>query len=154
MNEVERSLLRRIEALESALRRVERENNQRPVRWAASPAGAGGAFIARITGRTQDGSNKRWSYSFVEQVAATAGLGGLADLDGGRTGTVYNLIEFGNGASGLWFNGVHSENLVGTFDLQPIPTGARVWVWPVTVVATGAVQYLTLVVNQIDGECE
>lgn len=110
-------------------------------------------FVARITGRTQDGSNKRWTYTFAELSKTSAGYGGWTDLTGGRTGNAYNLAEDQNGASGLYGNGVNSANLTGTFDLQPIPTGRRVRITP-AYVTDGTLEYWFEAENGIDGECE
>jgi hypothetical protein len=112
-------------------------------------------FIARIDGSTQDGSNFRWEYDFVEVKKATAGYGGWTDKTNGRTGTAYNLIEDQNGASGLFGNGVDSSNLSGTsMEVQPVPDGTRVEIFMVTCQANGETEYWFSYENGIDGECE
>lgn len=114
-------------------------------------------FTARITGNTQDGTNKRWAYSFIEVEKTVAGYSGWTDLANGRTGTVRNRLEDQNGASGTYGNGVSSLNLTGTFDIIPIPTGTRIRVDPVSVATNSdvfSVEYWTTYANGVDGACE
>jgi hypothetical protein len=108
-------------------------------------------FIARISGATQDGTNKRWVYTFVELEKTSAGYNGWADKTSGRTGNCYNLIEDQNGATGTYGNGVASVNLVGTFTVKPCPTGTRIMLHAVD--AGGTAEYWFSYENAIDGEC-
>lgn len=114
----------------------------------------GGCFWARITGDTQDGSNKRWTYTFEEVEKTVASFGGWTTKTDGRSGDAFNTIEDLNGASGLYGNGVNSANLAGTgLDIQPITTGDVVWLRPVRVIG-GGVEYHFEADNGVDGPCE
>ena len=115
----------------------------------------GGRIIARISGNTRDGSNWRWTYSFVQVEKTAAGFGGWTDKSGGLTGTntLRNLIEDQNGTTaggGVLGNGVDVDNLSGLTP-QPIPTGTRIEIWPVTV--GGATEWWCQYENGIDGTC-
>jgi hypothetical protein len=93
----------------------------------AAPSAGDGTFYARISASTQDGTNLRWKYSWVELTLTTGGYGGWTDKTNGRSGTsnAYNLSEDINGTSGMLGNGVTVANL-GTCHLKPAPTGAKV----------------------------
>jgi hypothetical protein len=114
--------------------------------------GGGTQIVVRITGSSQDGTNKRWSYDFIEVEQVAAGYGNWSDKSGGITGTMRNLLEDQNAASGIFGNGVDSANLTGSFDVQPIPTGTRVAIVK-QVVISGVTQYWCSVANGIDGGC-
>lgn len=95
--------------------------------------GRGGADFKpyKITGSTQDGSNKRWSYTMIEQVKTAAGYGGWTDKPGALSITGYNMIEDINTDTGTYGNGVTQASLNGPrdgdFDIQPMPNGLTVW---------------------------
>ena len=90
------------------------------------------SFWIQIGTSTQDGSNKRWKYDWIEVFKSTAGYGGWDEVESGRSGHgddfdyAYNGVEDLNGASGTFGNGVDSANLSGTFDLKPVPDGVIV----------------------------
>lgn len=110
-------------------------------------------LFARITGNTQDGSNKRWIYDFEQVAKTSAGYGGWEAIDGGLVDVAYNLAEDQNGATGLWGNGVDSSNIAGTnLDIKPIPTGLIVRLFAI-VVTDGTTEYWLDVSNAIDGAC-
>ena len=113
----------------------------------------------RVTGSTQDGTNKRWKYTAVEVELTTVGYDGWTDKSGGATWAggepgayVYNLAEEMNGASGTFGNGVSSTNLSGTFDVQPIPDDMIVTVTR-HLTTEGEPVWWTNVANGIDGAC-
>lgn len=108
-------------------------------------------FAAQITGRTIDSPN-RWRYDFAEITKAAPAYGGWAPLDGGRTGTAHNLAEDGNAETGVLGNGGHTDNLVGTFALQPVPVGRKVMMLPVQL-ADGSLEYWFDGVTIDDGVC-
>lgn len=113
------------------------------------PIGGGGAapLFARITGATQDGSNKRWVYAGRLLTKTGAGYGGWTE---GPIVTVYNLIEDPNGSTGTYGNGATQDELDaagGTFALRRIPNGVPVPVWRV------GGEYWTSYENGVGGEC-
>ncbi len=114
----------------------------------------------RIGSATQDGSNKRWKYDWSEYEKSTQGYGGWTAVSGGRTGHAatwgyaYNMVEDGNGASGLYGNGVDSSNLVGTLDIQPVPPNQVIVLASVVYPINGTVRELWFSYeNGIDGGC-
>lgn len=115
-------------------------------------------FFARITDATQDGSNKRWKYSFVEVIKASAGYTGWRDKDDGIEGSAvtgvfaFNGIEDQNGSSGLYGNGVESSDLTGTFDIQPVPDGTRVFIHS-RFDFDGVAEYWFTYANGVTGDC-
>ena len=124
------------------------------VRIGTPAAEAAVTIFGRITSNSSDGSN-RWSYRFIEVEKTQPGYGGWTDVDGGITGTVRNVIEDQNTSSGTLGNGVSVDNLTSAtarFLLQPIPTGTRVMITPVTL-TNGVVEYWTQYANGVDGGC-
>lgn len=112
-------------------------------------------IIVRVSGNSRDGTNWRWTYSFVQVEKTAAGFGGWTDKSGGLTGTntLRNLIEDQNGTTaggGVLGNGVDVDNLSGLTP-QPIPTGTRIEIWPVAV--AGTTEYWCQYENGIDGTC-
>lgn len=112
-----------------------------------------------ITGNTQDGTNKRWKYSWAEAVLSTAGYTGWTTKSGGRTGSstdydyAYNRIEVINGASGAYGNGVSSTNLTGTFDIKPIPNGIPIRAKIITPDDESKPSLWFAYANGVDGAC-
>jgi uncharacterized membrane protein YgcG len=111
----------------------------------------------------------RWRYVFQEVTKAKKGSGGWATLAGGREGGCWNLIEANNQESGLFGNGVSSDNLKDTsLKLQPVPGGTMVWMFTVRVPGKAAdtttnppaaavpaeTEYWFQYENAIDGSCE
>jgi hypothetical protein len=80
-----------------------------------------------ISGHTQDGTNKRWTYDWDQAHKATGGYDGWEIMPGGLDsdsfGLAYNRAEDINGATGTFGNGVVSTDFQGTFDIQPVPNG-------------------------------
>lgn len=110
-----------------------------------------------ITGGGQDGSNKRWIYTFAEVEKTSVGYGGWTTKSGGVTGSAYNRVEDMNGASGLYGNGVDSANLTGMMDIQRAPNGVIVRLDIVRGVdgdAAPITEYWFDYENGIDGDCE
>lgn len=140
----------------TAVRRVERM----PPPGRGGDAGFGGGgdrqpfFFAKVTGNAQDGTNKRWSYTYAEvrKNGAAYASGAWETFTGNRTGTLYNLIEYGNAATGQYRNGVSASNLIGTFALKPIPTDAIVLAFIVQR-NDGTAEVWTQYENAIDGGC-
>jgi hypothetical protein len=62
-------------------------------RWVMDVGGGAGFFDAKITAHAQDGSNKRWSYTFSEVEKTSSGYGGWTVKSGGMAGTAYNRTE-------------------------------------------------------------
>jgi hypothetical protein len=118
-------------------------------RWGATSKATIDALIA---GAVQDGSNKRWVYSFVEAEKTSTGYGGWTTKAGGIDGDCYNRAEEINGATGLMGNGV-TLPLVGSFDIQPIPDGTPVRLEIVPVVGDDP-EYWFSMPNGIDGSCD
>lgn len=108
-------------------------------------------FIARVSGSSQDGSNKRWIYTFVELSQSAAGYGNFTDKTGGRTGDAYNVIEAFNGSSGTFGNGVSSANFTGSITIKPVPTGTRIMLRQT--VLTGGNTFWFSYANGVDGAC-
>lgn len=106
-------------------------------------------FKALIGASTQDGTNKRWTYAFTE-VTQTGTLT-YATKSGGRTGSAGNGIEYPNGVSGLWGNGVNGTTLAAGFDIQPITPGVVVNMTETNV--SGTKYYSFSSANGIDGTC-
>lgn len=106
-----------------------------------------------ITGSTQDGTNKRWTYTAVEVEKTAAGFGGWTAKVGGWGGNAYNRIEEMNGASGLYGNGVNSANLTGTLDIQPAPDNLVIDA-DLIVIDDETTEAQFSYENGIDGECE
>jgi hypothetical protein len=94
----------------------------------AAPAPTG--FFALIDSATQDGTNYRWTYSIKEaEDVTTSGFPEFTELDGGRTGNAYNIIELNNSSTGLFGNGVTTDDLGGTdFEIQPVPDDQPVFI--------------------------
>lgn len=108
-------------------------------------------FWVIITAATKDGSNFRWTYTWSEAEKTATGFSGWAAKSGGLTGSAYNTVEYANGASGAFGNGVNSTNLTGTFELKPVPTSQPVFVRPVAVGST--TEYWFSYENGVDGAC-
>jgi hypothetical protein len=130
--------------------------NTPPQRAATSSSGVDGSRWFRIASSSQDGTNKRWTYTCKLQAKTATGYGGWSD-SGTDTAdyTLYNSIENGNGATGTYGNGVASSNLTGTFAVKPLGANARVKAWPVTFTASGTsyTEWWFSAVNQVDGAC-
>lgn len=126
-----------------------KDANGNPVNVFAYP---GAGFWAKVDSSSQDGTNKRWAYTFTEVEKTSAGYGGWAVKSGGRTGTAYNSIEDQNGATGTWGNGVASTNLTGTITIKAAPNSTRIWLVPVAL-TTGAIEYWFSYENGVDGAC-
>lgn len=112
----------------------------------------------RITGKSQDGSNFRWSYAWSEVEKSATGFGGWTTVTDGLSGTTsentaYNTIEDGNGATGLMGNGVDTDNFPdgGTFALQPVPNGTVLSARKRVLGST--VEYHFQYENGVDGGC-
>jgi hypothetical protein len=110
----------------------------------------------RIASSSQDGTNKRWTYTCKLQAKTATGYGGWADSsDDTADYTLYNSIENANAATGTYGNGVASSNLTGTFAVKPLGANARVKAWPVTFTVDGTpyTEWWFSAVNQVDGAC-
>jgi len=119
-------------------------------------------FWIRITGHTQDGTNKRWKYDWQMVKKSTAGYGGWAAVSPAVTGHsstydyAYNTVEDVNSSSGLYGNGVNSSNLTGSLDIQPVVTGnlfRAYLVSPATPNASSTPEVWFSSANGIDGGC-
>jgi hypothetical protein len=126
--------------------------------WCQVVIGEDCPFPAKITGSSIIGSNRAWTYAFSEVILTAAGQGNWSTLTNGRSGTTssksaYNGIEDMNGASGLFGNGTNSSNFPsgGSVALQPIPSGAIVWIKKV--VTGSSVTYQLAYENSNDGSC-
>jgi hypothetical protein len=115
-------------------------------------------FLAVIDGHSADGDNK-FKYTWTEVVKESGGYSGeFIDRLGGRTGTAENglyarnIKEHMNSSSGTLGNGVAIANLVGSFELQPCPTGNIVRMW-IVMCTDGSVEYWFDDTFEIDGEC-
>ncbi len=115
-------------------------------------------FMARVTQNpTFSAGWKRWVYSIVEVDS------NWQAIDGGREGLCFNLTESINEETGLMGNGVDTDNLVGTFTIQPIPIDTIIWVQHASVTGTTPylvdgnnsenVAYFTTYENAVDGDC-
>lgn len=113
----------------------------------------------KLTAHTQDGTNKRWKYDWVEVEKTSTGYGGWTNVSGGRSGSgsdfdyAYNSIENGNGASGLYGNGVNSTHLTGSLDIQPAPANTIVRGQIVYISGTDKPEVWFEYANGIDGAC-
>ena len=122
--------------------------------------GGGGSEIRfKITASTQDGTNKRWTYTARKQIKTSAGYGGWAAAADVADYTLLNSIEVSNGATGLWGNGVNSTNLPAspaTMTIQPVPNGVIVRAWVETFTPSGgaaSIEYWFSYENGVDGSC-
>lgn len=119
-----------------------------------------GEVDIEVTAVTQDGSNKRWKYSWKLKVKSAAGYTGYANASPAVTGPsadwgyAYNRAEVGNASSGTWKNGVSSSNLTGTgLDIKPLAVG-RICRATIRRPANGALPELWIESdNAIDGGC-
>lgn len=121
------------------------------MRYVAIRGSSGAGFWAQITANSQDGSNKRWTYTFVQVAPTGSGFDSWNTVEDGLSGTAYNTIEDMNDDEGLMGNGVDTDNLGGTFDIQPAPAGAIVRMQITTV--DGDPRYDFQYENGVDGEC-
>lgn len=116
--------------------------------------GAHSPIFVQITSSSQDGSNKRWKYSFKQKTKTSTGYGGWTDTSGGLTGSsnLFNLIEDQNSSSGQYGNGVTSSNLTGSLDIKPIPNNT-ILVLVGTATISGTTEYYVQYENGVDGGC-
>jgi hypothetical protein len=117
--------------------------------------------VARLGAATREAGSDppwRWTYAFVEVEKTSEGYGGWTDMDGGRTGTAYNMVEDANPADGVLGNGVDTANLTGTFAPKPASAGVIVCMFIQTFTPTPGEPAVTEhwfgVENGIDGQCE
>jgi hypothetical protein len=79
-----------------------------------------------VTASAQIGSNMQWTYTMQPYIKTGAGHGGWVTF-GSTISGVFNLMEYGNGATGLMGNGVTLDGggvVAGTsLTLGAIPTG-------------------------------
>jgi len=97
----------------------------------------------------------RYTYQFVQVEKTGSGYGGWTDMQGGVSGTAYNLIEDQNFTSGTLGNGVSISNLTtdkARFTMRPAPTGTRIMLVPV-VLTNGNTEYWFSYENGVDGGC-
>lgn len=109
-------------------------------------------LYGKITNSTQDGTNKRWIYTFRQVEKTTAGYTGWSLKSGGESGLVYNFIEDINMATGDFGNGVNSTNLEAGFDIKPIPTNVIVLIYRIAR-TDNQMEYWTTYENGVDGSC-
>jgi hypothetical protein len=113
-------------------------------------------FMAEITGQDVLGSagGRRWVYSLAEVRRTATDFEALPMYAGGiTTDTAINGLERINAAgSGVQGNGVAGANLVGTFDIQPLPIGIVVPVM-VSYLQDGTPAYTIFPPNGVDGAC-
>ena len=95
---------------------------------APRPARAFGPVPCEITGSAQmtAPASGKWLYS-VKEIKFTTDRTTSEATNGWTCDNVVNLRELGNTTTEM--DGVTVSELPGTFDLQPIPTGALVMVW-------------------------
>jgi hypothetical protein len=106
-----------------------------------------------VTASSQDGSNKRYTYTMAQHEKTAAAYGGWTAKAGVDPITAYNDQEEDNSSSGLLGNGVNTTNLTGTLDLKPAPTAKGVHRVYAVRLTTGATEYWFSHVNAIDGGC-
>lgn len=144
----------------SGLRGRERAAAGRPVQ------GESGGGLRRATTRSEASSlwaeildytevaPNVWHYQWRE---VRLGGGGWAAVANGRDylthGVAINTIEAPNDGVGLEGNGVDMGNLVGTFAMRPVGTGAVVLLRGPYSLGGGATRMVFSAVNQVDGEC-
>lgn len=111
------------------------ETPSTPVR-ATIESGGDNSFWARVTAITSDSPN-RWLYDVTRVVKTAAGYAGWSNATN-EDGTpdrylVLNTLENMNSESGQQGNGINLSNGQDSgFGIQPVPTGAIVRVFPVT----------------------
>lgn len=117
------------------------------------PIGAKGGWWGILTGHTQLSAN-RWSYPWAEGTLNSGGL--FVTKTNGKTssslGVAYNSIENPNSASGVQGCGINVSNLPTGFALQPIGTGAVVWMQMERDCDSNQVPIFEAT-NQADGTC-
>ena len=130
-------------------------------KWAVVHLGAAIQQPFVIFGRIASSSQvsgyggNRYTYQFAQVEKTGAGYGGWTDVQGGVSGTAYNLIEDQNFTFGTLGNGVSISNLTtdkARFTMRPAPTGTRVMLMPV-VTTNGYTEYWFSYENGVDGGC-
>lgn len=152
--------VRELRRMRASVRRLDT-----PARDAPTPAGLPSKrdgqfvpFVAKITNATQDGSNKRWKYEFIQQQKTIAGYAGWTDVSAGvQSNTTlgeyaYNFIEDQNSSAGVYGNGVDDADLTGTFDIQKVPTNTRVLI-SLKTAFSGVAEYWFSYENGVTGDC-
>lgn len=109
-------------------------------------------IYAKITGNAQDGSNKRWIYTFRQVEKTTAGYGGWSLKSSGASGYLFNFVEDINLVVGTYGNGVDQANFEGSMDIKAIPNNVIVTAQPITR-TNGQIEYWTSYENGVDGSC-
>lgn len=134
MNRIVDGVLQRITIVGG---RIERHGNSLaimipPPSEADVPTGE--VFHLRITGATEDGSNKRWTYTGLRVRKESAGFGGWVDHDDDTVYNIYNTIEdqndgvtYGIGVTQAEIDAINDAGAGdGTFAVGRIPNGTRV----------------------------
>jgi hypothetical protein len=111
-----------------------------------------------ITGTSQIGTNKQWTYTVKLKTKTGSAHAGWTDSTTGIT--AYNALEYGNGATGLMGNGVtlNGSGVVdGTgYTVDAVPTGKGLHRLYVTYYTSGGLQtaeYWFSATNPLTGDC-
>jgi len=127
-----------------------------PVEWLFQFTAAT-AIFGRITSSSPVAGtgNNKFIYQFAQVAKTQAGYGGWSDVGGGIAGDAFNLIEDQNTGYGTLGNGVKVEHLdtdTAEFKLQPVPTGTRLQLFPVT--RGNETEWWFSYENGVTGECK
>jgi hypothetical protein len=112
----------------------------------------------KIASGSQDGSNRRWTYTAKRATKTAVGHGGWSnDAVDTADYTLYASVSQANGTSGTYGEGIAAANLTGSgFDLVKLGANAVVWALPVhfTVSEVAYTEWwIANVVHQPDGTC-
>ena len=130
------------------------------------PSGGTGGFWAKITGGSFSASYPIGTYSWVEMepLNATGTTADFGVLSGGQSGSsnAINTLEHGNtSTTGYGFAVSYSApdwylstSPFTNMKFKPVPTGAIVWMQPLTRPTSGTIRFQFTAPNPIDGACE
>lgn len=122
-------------------------------------------FHAKITGKTTNGTQPIWKYSWKEVIptTTTGGATDFQDLSGGRTGTsnAINCLESSNTSSlaygfAVGLSGSDWKLTASGFTgikFLPVPTNTIVQMFTVKTATTNAVRFEFWAPNPLDGTC-
>ena len=112
-------------------------------------------ILAKISTSTLiAGAANRWEYDW-DEVEIDDGLFTLKTdgLNSDVDGLAYNLIEAKNDGTGVQGNGVNLSNLPVGFEIQPIGSGAVVWLRGPFIYGDDSANWMFEAVNSVDGTC-
>lgn len=111
-------------------------------------------FFGKVVSSESLGGN-RWRYQIEQLFKADTGYAVTSTYPNRPiVGPAYNMLEIGNGPSGVQGNGVNVDDLPSGFSIGPIPSGG--WAHPVFVwqlAGDGGLEYWMHYPNPVVGRC-